>query len=149
MSLNTSLIEPEIFKIFAFWGIILALKLVAMVPLTAYYRFKNKIFLNPEDAITLKGAKVANNDPEIERVRRAHLNDLENILIWYIVTFVWLTTNPSIWLASLLIRTFVIARILHTLVYAIFAKQPHRVIAFFVGYATTLYQAVNILLFYM
>lgn len=46
MSLNTSLIEPEIFKIFAFWGIILALKLVAMVPLTAYYRFKNKVCLS-------------------------------------------------------------------------------------------------------
>ncbi|XP_016920092.1 microsomal glutathione S-transferase 1 [Apis cerana] len=149
MSSNTSLIETEIFKIFVFWGTILALKLIVMVPLTAYYRFKNKVFSNPEDAVTLKGAKVATNDSEIERVRRAHLNDLENILIWYIVTFVWLTTNPSIWLASLLIRTFVIARILHTLVYVVFAKQPHRAITFFVGYATTLYQAVNILLFYM
>ncbi|XP_006612431.1 microsomal glutathione S-transferase 1-like [Apis dorsata] len=149
MSSNTFFMEAEIFKIFAFWGTILALKLIAMVPLTAYYRFKNKIFLNPEDAVTLKGAKVATNDPEIERVRRAHLNDLENILIWYIVTFIWLTTNPSIWLASLLIRTFVIARILHTLVYVIFAKQPHRAIIFFISYVTTLYQAVNILLFYM
>lgn len=43
MSLNTSLIETEIFKIFVFWGTILALKLIVMVPLTAYYRFKNKV----------------------------------------------------------------------------------------------------------
>lgn len=43
MSSNTFFMEAEIFKIFAFWGTILALKLIAMVPLTAYYRFKNKV----------------------------------------------------------------------------------------------------------
>ncbi|XP_043595574.1 microsomal glutathione S-transferase 1-like [Bombus pyrosoma] len=148
-TLNTSLVDPELFKIFAFWGSILALKLLAMVPLTAHYRFKNLAFANIEDTKLLRGSKVNTNDAEVERVRRAHLNDLENILIWYIVTFAWLTTGPSTWLASMLIRAFVIARFVHTVVYAIFSKQPHRAIAFFVGFAITTYQAFYTLLYYL
>lgn len=42
-TLNTSLVDPELFKIFAFWGSILALKLLAMTPLTAHFRFKNLV----------------------------------------------------------------------------------------------------------
>ncbi|XP_050583459.1 microsomal glutathione S-transferase 1-like [Bombus affinis] len=148
-TLNKSLVDPELFKIFAFWGSILALKLLAMAPLTARYRFKNLAFANIEDTKTLKGSKVNTNDPEVERVRRAHLNDLENILIWYIVTFAWLTTGPSTWLASMLIRAFVIARFVHTVAYAIFSKQPHRALAFFVGFGITAYQAFSTLLYYL
>ncbi|OAD57597.1 Microsomal glutathione S-transferase 1 [Eufriesea mexicana] len=147
--LNASILNPELFRIFAFWGSVLALKLVFMAPLTARYRFKKLIFANNEDTAHMKGAKVIYNDPDVERIRRAHLNDLENILIWYIVTFLWLTTEPSVWLASLLIRSFVIARIGHTLVYAIVPKQPHRAIAFFVGFGLTAYQAISTLLHYM
>ncbi|CAL7937029.1 unnamed protein product [Xylocopa violacea] len=149
MSLSTPLIEPELVKSFGFWGSVLALKLIAMAPLTARYRIKNKVFANPEDAATLKGSKVVFNDPDVERVRRAHLNDLENIPLWYIVTFMWLTTGPSVWLASTLMKTFVIARIVHTASYAIFPKQPHRALAFAVGVGTTIYQAISTLLYYL
>ncbi|XP_054000123.1 microsomal glutathione S-transferase 1-like [Hylaeus anthracinus] len=143
-------INPELLKIFGFWGSILALKLVAMIPLTARYRFQKKIFANPEDVkAILKNAKVAYNDPDIERVRRAHLNDLENIPIWYVVTLLWLTTGPSTWLAGILIRTFVLARITHTLVYAVVPQQPARAIAFFFGVGTTVYQAISTLIYYL
>ena len=107
-----------------------------------------QVFANIEDTKTLKGAKVNTNDTEVERVRRAHLNDLENIPIWYIVTFAWLTTGPSAWLATMLIRSFVIARFGHTISYAILAKQPHRALAFFVGYFITAYQAISTVMHY-
>ncbi|CAD1476039.1 unnamed protein product, partial [Heterotrigona itama] len=140
---NTPLVDPELFKTFAFWGSILAIKLLAMAPLTARYRFKNMAFSNIEDTKGLKGAKINTSDAEVERVRRAHLNDLENILIWYIVTFAWLTTGPSAWLATILIRSFVIARVGHTISYVILSKQPHRALAFFIGFLITVYQAMS------
>ncbi|XP_076676115.1 microsomal glutathione S-transferase 1 [Andrena cerasifolii] len=142
-------IDPELFKVFGFWGSILALKLLAMAPLTARYRFAKKIFINPDDLTFAKKGTVTNNDPDIERVRRAHLNDLENIPIWYIVTALWLTTGPSAWLAGILIKGFVFARITHTLVYAIYPMQPHRALGFFVGCSITAYQAISTLLYYL
>lgn len=87
-------------------------------------------------------------DDDVERVRRAHRNDLENIFPWFLMTLVWLTTGPSYTMAMLLIRTFVIARIVHTIAYAILAKQPHRAIAWFIGYGITIYQAIATLIYY-
>lgn len=145
----STLVDPELFKMFAFWGSVLAVKLICMAGLTARMRFKNKVFANPEDAKTIKGSKVTYNDPDVERVRRAHLNDLENIPIWYIVTFLWLTTGPSAKIASILIRTFVLARIAHTVSYAIFPKQPHRALAYFMGLGITIYQTICTLVYYL
>ncbi|KZC04399.1 PREDICTED: microsomal glutathione S-transferase 1-like [Dufourea novaeangliae] len=145
---NVLAIDSEAMKVFGFWGGILALKLFAMVVLTARYRFQKKVFINPEDAAGIKGAKITNADPDVERVRRAHLNDLENIPIWYIVTLLWLTTGPSTWLAGILIKSFVIARIVHTLVYAVYPMQPYRALAFFVGLGITIYQAISTMLYY-
>ncbi|XP_076620635.1 microsomal glutathione S-transferase 1 [Colletes latitarsis] len=142
-------INPELFKVFAFWGSILALKLAVMPVLTARYRFQKKIFSNLEDTTILKGSKVSHSDPDVERVRRAHLNDLENIPLWYIVTLLWLTTQPSAWLAGILIKTYVIARFVHTLVYAVVPKQPFRALAFFVGLNITMYQAISTLSYYL
>ena len=49
-------------------------------PLTARQRFANGAFANPEDAKSLfaKQDKPRTNE-NVERVRRAHLNDLENV----------------------------------------------------------------------
>ncbi|XP_076642052.1 microsomal glutathione S-transferase 1 [Halictus rubicundus] len=141
-------IEPELFRIFGFWTAIVSLKMVAVVLMTIRYRFQKKIFVNPDDAPHIKGSKVADNDPDIARVRRCHLNDLENIPLWFIVTSLWLTTNPPVWLAGVLIRTFVISRIVHTLSYAVVSKQPHRAISFAIGLVVTTFQAISTLLYY-
>jgi len=88
------------------------------------------------------------NDPDVERIRRSHLNDLENVVPWFIITYIWLTTGPSLWIAKILIRTFVFARITHTFSYALFPQQPMRVISFFFGYGIMLYEIVSSLLYY-
>lgn len=38
-------IDAELFKVFGFWGSILALKVLAMSPLTVRYRFAKKVIL--------------------------------------------------------------------------------------------------------
>ncbi|XP_051156094.1 microsomal glutathione S-transferase 1-like [Leptopilina boulardi] len=142
-------IDLELMKVFGFWGAIVVLKLMAMVPLTARQRFRKKVFANPEDTGFAPKAKVTHDDQDVERIRRCHLNDLENVLPWFIITFLYLTTGPSIWLATNLIRGFVLSRIAHTLTYAICPMQPGRAISFFVGYIIMGYQAVNCLMHYM
>lgn len=81
-------------------------------------------------------------------MRRAHLNDLENILPWFIITYLWLGTGPAPWLAKILIRTFVLARIGHTLSYAVFPQQPMRAITFFIGFGIVGFEAIKTLLYY-
>ncbi|XP_046827302.1 microsomal glutathione S-transferase 1-like [Vespa velutina] len=141
-------INTEIMKVFGFWSSVLVLKMLAMVILTTRYRFTKKIFANSEDGFSKK-CKVVYDDPDIERVRRNHLNDLENVLPWFIITYIWLTTGPSIWLAGILIKTFVISRIIHTLVYAVFPQQPARFLSFFFGYCIMGYEAFASLLYYL
>ncbi|KAK0168544.1 hypothetical protein PV327_002330 [Microctonus hyperodae] len=142
-----AVIRNDLLAEFAFFSSILVLKMLAMSLLTGRQRFAKKVFANPEDTRG-KSAKVKLDDEDVERVRRAHRNDLENILPWFIMTFVWLTTGPSHLLAMILIRTFTLARIMHTLVYAIVPLQPHRAITFFVGYGITGYQAISTLIYY-
>lgn len=90
----------------------------------------------------LKKARVAFDDEDVERVRRSHLNDLENILPWTLITWLYLGTNPSYLIAANLIRAFVVARVIHTLFYAIYPKQPFRAVSFFLGAGITAFQAV-------
>ncbi|KAK2581424.1 hypothetical protein KPH14_005099 [Odynerus spinipes] len=142
-------VNTEILKLFGFWSSILVIKMMLMILLTAYQRFTKKIFANPEDASLMPKAKVSLEDPDVERVRRAHLNDLENIVPWFIITYVWLMTGPSVWLAGVLIRTFAITRIIHTLVYAVFPQQPARFLCFAVGYVVITYEALVSLLYYL
>uniref|UniRef100_A0A8D8LX19 Microsomal glutathione S-transferase 1 n=1 Tax=Cacopsylla melanoneura TaxID=428564 RepID=A0A8D8LX19_9HEMI len=56
---------------------ILVLKVLLSVLLIVRLRFKKRIVISPEDLI-LKDAVCGKEDPEIERCRRAYLNDLEN-----------------------------------------------------------------------
>lgn len=104
--------------------------------------------MNEEDTKFGGKGKVTFNDPDVERIRRAHRNDLENVLPWFIITYLWLGTGPSLWLAKVLIQTFVLARIGHTISYAIIPQQPTRAIAFFIGFGITAYQALSTLLYY-
>ncbi|XP_032664043.1 microsomal glutathione S-transferase 1-like isoform X2 [Odontomachus brunneus] len=142
-------INPEILKVFGFWGSILVLKLLAMVPLTVRQRYRKQVFANAVDFAPSSKAKVAFDDPDVERVRRSHLNDLENVVPWFIMTYIWLSTGPSILLAKVLIRTFVLSRIIHTLSYAVMSQQPTRGIAFFVGYGIICFEAIASLLHYL
>lgn len=76
----------------------------------------SQAFANPEDA-KKNNVSVVANDPDVERVRRAHLNDLENILPFLALCPLYLATGPSPWLATNLIRTFGIARAAHSFFY--------------------------------
>lgn len=97
----------------------------------------------------MKNVKPKFGDEDVERVRRAHRNDLENILPFIAVAFFYVLTSPQAFIAINLFRAAAIARIVHTLVYAIIPTQPARAISWFVCYGATGYMAVQTALFFM
>lgn len=78
---------------------------------------------------------------------RAHLNDLENILPHLFAGFFYVLTNPAVLTATLLFKVSAIARIVHTIVYAVVViPQPARGTVWFVHYLITFYMAISVLL---
>lgn len=71
--------------------------------------------ISPEDCSLGKDYEVKSHE-NIERVRRAHLNDLENILPFLIIGFLYIFTNPHRVVASWLFRIVGVCRIAHTIV---------------------------------
>ncbi|XP_022165210.1 microsomal glutathione S-transferase 1-like [Myzus persicae] len=140
-------VDEVLFRTYVFYTAVLVLKVLAMAPLTAKQRFAKMVFANPEDTKLTSKSKVKFDDPDVERVRRAHLNDLENIPLFIIVCFGYLLTNPNVFIATNLIRLFVASRIIHTIVYAVVVlPQPARGLSWFAGYATTVFMAVQVIL---
>lgn len=86
---------------------------------------------------------------DVERVRRAHHNDLEAIPQFLIISLVFILTNPSVFLAVNLIRLAAVARIVHTIVYAMLSLQPHRAISFTLCYAVTFYMAIRSAIYFL
>ena len=61
----------------------------------------------------------------VERVRRIHLNDLENVPFFLVAGFLFILTQPSLILAQWLLYGYVASRLLHFAAY--FTAQPHDV----------------------
>ncbi|XP_055298543.1 microsomal glutathione S-transferase 1-like [Sitodiplosis mosellana] len=143
-----------VFSSYAYWGAILVIKCFLMSPWTSYFRYKNKAPISPEDVSIHKfvGArgeiKVNHSHPEVERVRRGHLNDLENILPYLFVGLFYVLTNPSVSLAKTLFKVAALARIVHTIVYTVIViPQPARGTAWAIHYAIALYMAISVVLY--
>ncbi|XP_044271499.1 microsomal glutathione S-transferase 1-like [Tribolium madens] len=120
----------------------LVVKMILLAFFTGYKRAVHKAYLSPEDADFNKG-QVKTHD-EVERIRRAHLNDLENIPIFWTSAFAYLWTKPSITVACFLYFGFVVIRTFHTIVYAFLAApQPTRAILFTAGVAIVIYMSIH------
>ncbi|KAL1454202.1 hypothetical protein WDU94_010480 [Cyamophila willieti] len=82
-------------------------------------------------------------------MRRAHLNDLENIPTFLVICLVYIMTDPGTMVACWLIRTFTLVRYLHTFVYAIYVlPQPSRAICFITGAVIQVYMAIIVIMNY-
>ncbi|KAH8317451.1 hypothetical protein KR074_005078 [Drosophila pseudoananassae] len=131
-----------VFGCYMFWTSLLVLKMLLMSLLTVRQRMKTKTFANPEDLRMNRSPEVRFGDPSVERVRRAHRNDLENVLPFILMSLVYVASGPHPLTARLLIRIGASARLLHTLVYAIIpVPQPARALAFFTTFGITCFEA--------
>jgi len=116
-------LEDETFQVFGICSLLLLAKMTFMSLLTSRQRIKTGKFANKEDSYfgdksapaNLKESLKAND--EVERVRRAHMNDMENIYPFILIGFFYCLTGPNSNTAKFHFITFLMARVLHTIVY--------------------------------
>ncbi|XP_072386225.1 microsomal glutathione S-transferase 1-like [Diabrotica undecimpunctata] len=140
-SSSTLSLNNEVLRSLLFYCSILVLKMMFMSILTGTKRFKHKAFANPEDAKRQRVKPQVNEN--VERVRRAHLNDMENIPLFFVIGLIYTLTNPAVYFAKTLFLAYTLARIGHTVVYAVVPiPQPARLLCWLVGYGITGYMGI-------
>lgn len=149
MSLYT--IENPVFVTYVVAAAVMILKIMGQGWMTVYRMIKSDSGLaSPED---LKVGLINKNPRQeqlemndyVDRSRRMHRNDLENIPAFLAVGLLFVAIEPSLILAQILMYGFVATRVLHAIAYA--TKRTHEVRATFytVGSLIVMYMAVHIL----
>lgn len=138
--MNELLATPAL-QAYAVCAALLVLKMWLTGNATGLLRVLRGVYITPED-YAFTGKPDTGKDETIERLRRAHQNDLENVLPFLAVGAVYAATGPSATLAGWLFAIFTVARIVHTVVYAM-GLQPWRTIAFEAGNLTLLVVIVH------
>merc|ERR1711935_1178489 len=95
-SVKLNNMESELVRTFAFHGGLVLFKTVLMSPLTGFHRIKNSTFANLEDLPLGNKSHVEFNDVQVERIRRAQQNDIENVVPFILIGGLYLTTNPNL-----------------------------------------------------
>ena len=109
---------------------------------TGGVRTRAKAVVNPEDIRVYAGASVVETEhPDVQRVKRAHLNLLENSVLFFVVGFLFAVTEPGLLVALVLYGLFVSSRVLHAVVY-LSGRQPVRSGAWFLGVVTVVVMGV-------
>ncbi|XP_019400039.1 PREDICTED: microsomal glutathione S-transferase 1 [Crocodylus porosus] len=149
MSKITQLMKNEAFLAYSTYTAIVLLKMMLMSLITIYFRMTRKAFSNPEDITALGNSeaskKYLQTDPDVERVRRCHLNDIENIVPFIGIGLLYALSGPDLSTALLHFRIFAVARIFHTIAYLTPLPQPSRGLSWLVGFVVTISMACRVL----
>ncbi|XP_028273962.1 prostaglandin E synthase [Parambassis ranga] len=141
-----TIIRNEVFSCFVFYGVLLVLKMYIIAIITGQVRLRKKAFANPEDALRHGGLQFHREDPYVERCRRAHINDMENILPFLFLGAIYSLTGPSLVVARLHFLVFFLARLLHSVAYLLALKAPTRSLAYTVAQIPCISMALQILM---
>ena len=128
--------------LFATWAVaagLMILKTLAMAWLTVLRMMQEKGgYRAPEDLRRTAlnpapdPAQLLPNE-RVERMRRIHQNDLENIPPFLIAGFLFVMTHPPLWLAQVALYGFVLTRLLHFWAYATAQTHDQRATFWTVG----------------
>lgn len=123
--------ENPVFVTYMIAASIMVLKIMGQGWMTVYRMLKsNSGLASPEDL----QVGLINRNPRpkqlevndyVDRSRRMHRNDLENIPAFLAAGLLFVIAGPSLLLAKILMYGFVAARLCHTVAYA--TKQTHEV----------------------
>ncbi|MBE9554976.1 MAG: MAPEG family protein [Proteobacteria bacterium] len=143
--------ENPVFTTYMIAAAIMILKIMGQGWMTVYRMLKGDAGLaSPEDL--RPGLINRNPRPDqlelndyVDRSRRMHRNDLENIPAFLACGLLFVAAGPSYLLANILMYSFVGARLAHTLAYA--TKQSHEVRAtlYTIGSVGVIIMAVYVL----
>jgi len=129
--MNLLTMENPVFVTYMVTAAIMILKVMGQGWMTVYRMLKVQAgWASPEDL--QPGLINRKPSPEqlevndyVDRSRRMHRNDLENIPAFLACGLIFVATGPSLVLANSMMYGFVAARLLHTLAYA--TRQSHEV----------------------
>lgn len=134
-TVNALSLENPVFATYAIAALLGVLKVMGQGWMTVYRMMKvNAGYASPEDLRpgpinrTPSPEQLEVND-YVDRSRRMHRNDLENIPAFWVAGLLFVLTAPPLWLTQVLMFGFVLARALHALAYA--TKRSHEVRATF------------------
>lgn len=133
MSAATLSVDNPVCAKFIFYAAVVLLKTTLMSLWTSRHRIAKNVHTSPEDYRMTGSKPSVSLDPHVERVRRCHLNDLENVLPFVLIGLLFVLVGPEYSYAVLLFRLFAGSRILHTLVYLNEVPQPARALCFGAG----------------
>ena len=149
--MTTFSMDNPVFVTYMIAAAIMTLKLMGQGWMTVFRMLKiDGGWASPEDL----QAGLINRNPRpeqlevndyVDRSRRMHRNDLENIPAFLACGLLFVAASPSLLLANILMYTFVGARLIHTLAYA--TKQSHEVRAtlYTIGSVVVIVMAVYVL----
>ena len=135
-------LENPVFVTYAISVVLTVLKVMGQGWMTVYRMMKADAGLaSPEDLHpgplnpAPRPEQLEVND-YVDRSRRMHRNDLENIPAFWAVGLVFVVTAPPLWLAQGLFYGFVLARLAHAVAYG--TRQSHEMRATFYTIASVI-----------
>ncbi|XP_042365355.1 prostaglandin E synthase [Plectropomus leopardus] len=140
------MMRNEVFSCFAFYGVLLVIKMYVIAIITGQVRLRKKAFANPEDALRHGGLQYHREDPYVERCRRAHINDIENILPFFFLGAIYCMIGPSLAVARLHFLVFFMGRVLHSVAYLLALRAPTRSLAYIIAQIPCFSMALQILM---
>jgi glutathione S-transferase len=122
-------LENPVLAAYAIAATLMILKVASMSWLTVVRMMRVKGgFRSPEDLKKTPlnpspDPRQLEPDERVERVRRIHLNDLENVPFFLVAGLLFVLTDPPLLLAQWLLYGYVVSRLLHFAAY--FTAQTH------------------------
>lgn len=149
---QASVFQDPVLATYAIAAAIMILKAVAMSWLTVVQMTRaNGGFRAPEDLRKTRLNPNPNPDQtqpneSVERIRRIHLNDLENIPFFLAAGWIWTLTGPSLLEAQIVFYAYVITRLLHFAAYVSARSHDIRAMLWTPGSLLIVYMAVRTLM---
>ena len=119
----TLTLEDPLFRTYAIAAALMVIKMASQAWITVYRMTRIKGgFRSPEDAKRSPFNPHPNQDQlapneYVERSRRMHLNDCENVPLFLVIGFLFVIAGPPLWAAQLVLYGYVVTRALHFVAY--------------------------------
>jgi glutathione S-transferase len=143
--------QNPVFAAYAIAASIMILKVMGQGWVTVYRMLKIRSgFASPEDL--LAGPINPKPHPEqlelndyVDRSRRMHRNDLENIPAFLVAGLLFVAVDPPYALAVTMMATFVVMRLVHAAVYATAQRHEVRSVPYTIGSLIVIFMALYVL----
>jgi glutathione S-transferase len=145
-------LQDPLFATYVIAATLMILKAVSMSWLTVIRMMSARSgFRSPEDLKKtplnpVPHARQLEPDERVERIRRIHLNDLENLPFFLASGFLYVLTQPPLLLAQLLLYGYVVSRMLHFLAYLTARTHDTRATLWTLGSLILVFMTVRTLL---